>query len=128
MGPHPHPVAPLLPDPAPPGWQPHSGFPHPSGHSLGAAATCHYRRRCHFKDMAMYFSHKEGQQVGSDQEALYRDMMPENYGHVGLPVPNPELISELEQGEELWVLGLMGAEKPEPMSSSSTGLVVKMEA
>ena len=46
---------------------------------------------------------------------------PRALASTGLPVPKPELISQLEQGEELWVLDLMGAEEPEPLSSCSTG-------
>lgn len=39
----------------------------------------------------------------------------------GFPGPKPELISQLEQEEELWVLDLLGAEEPEVLRSCGTG-------
>lgn len=39
----------------------------------------------------------------------------------GFPVPKPELISQLEQEEELWVLDLLGAEEPEVLRSCQRG-------
>ena len=39
----------------------------------------------------------------------------------GFPGPKPELISQLEQEEELWVLDLLGAEEPEVLRRCQTG-------
>lgn len=39
----------------------------------------------------------------------------------GFPGPKPELISQLEQEEELWVLDLLGADEPEVLRSCQTG-------
>ncbi|XP_053414677.1 uncharacterized protein LOC128563450 [Nycticebus coucang] len=39
----------------------------------------------------------------------------------GFPVPEPELISQLEQKEELWVLDLWGAKEPEVLRSHQKG-------
>lgn len=39
----------------------------------------------------------------------------------GFPVPKPELISQLEQEKELWVLDLLGPEEAEVLRSCQTG-------
>ncbi|XP_028336875.1 zinc finger protein 12-like isoform X3 [Physeter macrocephalus] len=68
-----------------------------------------------FKDVSVNFTQAEGQWLDSAQKILYRDVMLENYSNL----VSVDVTSQLEQGEEPWIIEVEFSSQSLPGMESS---------
>lgn len=79
-----------------------------------------------FEDVAVLLSQDEWDRLCPAQRGLYRNVMMETYGNVvslGLPGSKPDIISQLERGEDPWVLDRKGAKKSQGLWSDYSDIL-----